>query len=413
MHTEQNDFDLKVRQIMDGAQEAVPARLWRGIYARMGAAAPVAKSSGAPLARRLGYGLLAIAASALLLLVSGLFNSENNQTNTLSKNYSTEVVQAGAAQQAEAARPIPAAPVVPVAPVAPASPDVAEIAYTPAAPELALTPADAPAKLLAEAAEETPPSAAEEETAAAPVVEEKSKAWEETQDFIDFTDNTPPKKRSSLFGITVGGNFQSNGITATAAPSQIRRASVGAKPTTSSVRETGESHYLLPLTFSLGLHFPVHKYISLGSGLSYTFLHRNFSGMYTNVGNGSINTYESDDIDHNLHYLGIPLGIYVNILGAESSRLRLYTFASGMMEFALSNKYVIHVGDKVYTLTKDTDGVQFSLSGGFGLEYCFNKHLGIYADPSIRYYFDCNQPKSIRTQQPWMMGLEVGVRFKL
>ena len=41
------------------------------------------------------------------------------------------------------------------------------------------------------------------------------------------------------------------------------------------------------------------------------------------------------------------------------------------------------------------------------------KHLGIYLDPSVRYYFNCNQPKSIRTDQPLMLGFEVGARFNL
>jgi hypothetical protein len=40
-------------------------------------------------------------------------------------------------------------------------------------------------------------------------------------------------------------------------------------------------------------------------------------------------------------------------------------------------------------------------------------HVGLYADPSLRYYFDNGQPKSIRTSQPLMLGLDLGLRIKL
>ena len=37
----------------------------------------------------------------------------------------------------------------------------------------------------------------------------------------------------------------------------------------------------------------------------------------------------------------------------------------------------------------------------------------MYIDPSLRYYFNCNQPKSIRTVQPLTLGFEMGLRVKL
>ena len=58
-------------------------------------------------------------------------------------------------------------------------------------------------------------------------------------------------------------------------------------------------------------------------------------------------------------------------------------------------------------------GVQLSANFGFGAEFMLGEHLGLYLDPSLRYYFDCDQPKSIRTEQPLMLGFELGFRFRL
>ena len=41
------------------------------------------------------------------------------------------------------------------------------------------------------------------------------------------------------------------------------------------------------------------------------------------------------------------------------------------------------------------------------------KHLGLYIDPSLRYYFDCDQPHNIRAAQPLMLGFEVGLKAYL
>jgi hypothetical protein len=58
-------------------------------------------------------------------------------------------------------------------------------------------------------------------------------------------------------------------------------------------------------------------------------------------------------------------------------------------------------------------GVQLSANVGIGVEFILGKHVGIYLDPSLRYYFTGSQPKSIRTVQPLMLGFEAGVRFNL
>ena len=58
-------------------------------------------------------------------------------------------------------------------------------------------------------------------------------------------------------------------------------------------------------------------------------------------------------------------------------------------------------------------GVQLSANVGIGVEFMLGKYVGLYVDPSLRYYFDNGQPKSIRTAQPLMLGFEMGIRARL
>ena len=59
-------------------------------------------------------------------------------------------------------------------------------------------------------------------------------------------------------------------------------------------------------------------------------------------------------------------------------------------------------------------GMQFSANAGLGMEFIIADTFGIYIDPSLRYYFpDSRQPRSIRTDQPLMLGLELGFRIRL
>ena len=91
--------------------------------------------------------------------------------------------------------------------------------------------------------------------------------------------------------------------------------------------------------------------------------------------------------------------------------MNFYAYAGGAVEKCLYDKYTILSNSIVHK--EVAKGVQLSANIGVGVEFMLGEHLGLYLDPSLRYYFDCNQPKSIRTSQPLMLGFELGFRFNL
>ena len=136
---------------------------------------------------------------------------------------------------------------------------------------------------------------------------------------------------------------------------------------------------------------------------------RKFFGDYTKVESGKIVESIKSDIRNTQHYVGIPVNAYYNIV--ENKFVNFYAYAGGTVEKCVSDEY--RVLSKDIHHKESVKGVQASANLGIGVEFMLGNHLGIYVDPSARYYFNCNQPKSIRTAQPLMLGFEMGLRVRL
>lgn len=165
-----------------------------------------------------------------------------------------------------------------------------------------------------------------------------------------------------------------------------------------SMQELSTSTYSIPLSFGLGVRIGLSDKFSIGTGLNYTLLTRKFSGSYQG---------HLGEATHSLQYIGIPVNAYYDIL--RSNSVKFYAFAGAEVEYAVSNKYFL---DNL-TYKDPVKGLQYSVAAGLGVEFRITDVLGIYVDPSFRYYFNCKQPSSIRTVQPFMMSFEAGLRFDL
>ena len=231
--------------------------------------------------------------------------------------------------------------------------------------------------------------------------------WTEIWEDDEEVEKIRRKKRTSisLSGIAGTNGVQTNGM------SPLRRPSIStSRPKTGIEQKSSESTYGLPVSFGAGVKVDLSDRWSLGTGVNYTLLTRKFFGTYTLVGSDeSIKESVSSDIRNVQQYIGIPLNIYFNMVRKDF--LNFYAYAGGAVERCISDKYDILNTEHIYK--GSVHGVQLSANAGIGVEFTIAKYLGFYFDPSIRYYFDCGQPKSIRTAQPFMLGLEMGLRINL
>ena len=165
------------------------------------------------------------------------------------------------------------------------------------------------------------------------------------------------------------------------------------------VEEFTESSYSVPLSFGVQFRYPVAHKLSVGAGVNYTYLQRSFSAL--------VNKVQFDNASSRLHYVGLTASVYYDFI--KEGKLSVYGRAGGAADKCVSARYIF--GN--YAMPQDASGLQWSVNAGVGLEYRIAAPVALFIDPSASYYFDCNQPKSIRTEQPLMFSLEAGVRFSL
>jgi len=160
-----------------------------------------------------------------------------------------------------------------------------------------------------------------------------------------------------------------------------------------------EPQFDIPLSFSLQFKQSIVPRLYIGTGLVYTYLHSQYSAM--------INMERQPNVSSQLHYLGIPLNLSYNFV--DRPRFDAFVSAGGMVDKCIMRRYVYGSTDR----REKVDGVQWSVNVGLGVEYWFVQHVGIAFKPSVAYYFDNDQPLSIRTNQPIQFNLELGLRFRM
>lgn len=63
--------------------------------------------------------------------------------------------------------------------------------------------------------------------------------------------------------------------------------------------------------------------------------------------------------------------------------------------------------------TISADNIQWSVNGATGVQYSVAKHIGLYFEPGVNYYFDDkSEVPTIRSERPFSLNIHLGVRFK-
>lgn len=166
----------------------------------------------------------------------------------------------------------------------------------------------------------------------------------------------------------------------------------------------GEAEHEIPLTFGLTIGRRVSSRLSIESGLSYTLLRTRLKYY----GGGA-------DIVRNVrnNYIGVPLKLNYQLL--ERSSFAVYGTLGGAVDIPIGSQFTTRTsqplnGDVVFPHLSSR--AQFSMLGGLGIQYSISPHLGLYFEPSLRYYFNNRSSMSTYWQaHPWSFSFPIGVRY--
>ena len=145
-----------------------------------------------------------------------------------------------------------------------------------------------------------------------------------------------------------------------------------------------------PISFGLSVRKGLAKGFSVETGLTYTLLS---SDVEMSGGNAMI--------DQKLHYIGIPVRANWNFF--DKDRFTLYVAAGGMIEKCVYGK----LGSEKQTVKP----VQLSVAGAVGAQFNATKHVGIYVEPGVAYFFDGSNVQTIRKETPCNFNIQAGIRF--
>lgn len=396
------DFDLQIRSMLQDAEEEVSPRVWDAVSSRLDR-----RRVAGIWWRRAAVGMAAAAA-----VMAGVFFAASPREGVVDTTPLVAEASVPAAVEAPVVETVEEVPTIEEQ-IERSSALLADIptrsSHNVAAVEASVeNDADEPVEV--EIVPQAVPSTPEETVEKAPQQVQKQKSeetWVDPFALMEYEDSH--KKSSRGVSYFIEGNVTSNDR---GEASTIRRSQSGvtSTPAQTGIAEKSISTYGIPLSFGIGARFPFGSRISFGTGINYTLLSRTFTGTYTQVSDRVVEKTVTADIHNNLHYIGIPFNLYYDVL--KSNTVNFYVYAGGEVEKGLVNHFVIQ-SQPAITYRESVTGVQWSSALGMGVEFSLGQHVGLYFDPSARYYFDCNQPASVRTQKPYMLNFEVGLRLNL
>ncbi len=155
-------------------------------------------------------------------------------------------------------------------------------------------------------------------------------------------------------------------------------------------------HYK-PVTLGASVRVPIGGGWSITSGLTYSRLK-------------SKTTIQDTHKEQVLHYIGVPLGAIYTIW--EYKRFNVYAIGGIQADFNVKATLKNSTQADVTNIGKDR--VQFSALAGPGLQFDLLQGLGIYFEPTARYYFNNGSTvDNYFKDKPWNINVNAGLRLSL
>ena len=386
------DFDLRMRAMLEDAREEVPAGVWDAVEARIDAPKRVILTW-----RRAAAGFATAAAIAAAFLVPSHLDSV--KTDTVTADSSTgKIIERNDI------------------------PDIAEqiqesgilFADIPSVSRKKAASGAVPSEISAPETLETAGSDPEYSNAEPEIPAGRNERKDDAETWFDpfegLEDEPAGMTTAERFSFSLQGNLADNDKTNN--PNSINRAPGSNTIVKTGVIDKSQSTYGVPVSFGIGARYRLNDRFALGTGLNYSLLSRSFTGQYNEVdGMGLVVKSINTEIYNEIHYIGVPLNLYYDVI--KSGNIDFYIYGGGSVEKGLANNYRIKCEPASFWYKESVPGLQWSVAAGLGLEFGLYRHLSLYLDPSVRYYFDCNQPTSVRTSRPYMFNFDIGFRFDL
>lgn len=163
----------------------------------------------------------------------------------------------------------------------------------------------------------------------------------------------------------------------------------------------------LPVRVGFAISFPLSDRLSIGTGLSYTYLATDiFSGSH----------YSYFDSSQTVHFIGVPISLSYRVFSV--GRFDAYAIGGAMVEKAVHGRvheaYFLN-GTEYNTSTASTPlPWQFSLTLSAGFQYNISPTIGIFAEPGLQYYIPDNSSlRTIYSDKPLNFSLNLGLRLTL
>ncbi|MBQ6228297.1 MAG: PorT family protein [Prevotella sp.] len=154
-----------------------------------------------------------------------------------------------------------------------------------------------------------------------------------------------------------------------------------------------------PISIGAQVKFGLARNLAISTGLAYTYLKSDF--IYKMGGT----TLERNQV---LQYLGVPVNVIYSLWNRYG--LSVYTTAGAQADFCVKATFESEGTKKDI----DKDNAQFSAMFGVGLQYDFTPSLGIYVEPSLRYYFDNGSDlDNAYKDKPTNIGFQFGLRYNI
>lgn len=378
------DFDLQIRSMLEDAREEVPEGVWEAVSERLG-------HSSAPVwTRRWAWAGVAFACAAVLsaaLFFNGTFKKDIRMDAATATNFDVPVQiptdtdsDLNLGTDTDMAVAEADAPVKSYGKAAPVAESYEKEAVT-AEPETALQESSEPVAVPQQGPDKKYEPDSHQDTFLAVIMEEAK-------------DSAKGRRKTSL---TLGGMLSSNDGNGTS-KTWMGIDGIGS----AQLFQTGESDYGIPLSIGAGIRIPLTKKLSVGTGIDYSMLTTSFSS-----------TLKGDygRTNHNMHYLGIPVNLYLSLV--ETGITSFYFYGGGAADLCVASKYHFYGNKLNETLGEKVNGLQYSVTAGFGLSFKVAGNVSLYLDPAVKYWFHSGHPDNIRTANPLSFNMSVGLRFDL